>query len=95
MAMIQVLDPTGVNKAVRLHPSARFDTLNGKVLGVLDNGKPNFNLLLDRLQEVLGQRYQFAQVIRRTKPTVMAGAPPEIIQELAEKCDLVINGLGD
>lgn len=93
--MIAVLDPTGVNKAMQLSPCPRVDDLNGKVIGLLDNGKPNFNLLVDRLEEVLGERFRFAQTVRRTKPTVMAAAPLQTLQELAEKCDLVINGLGD
>ncbi len=92
---IEVLDPVGVNKAPRLAPSPRVPDLSGKVVGLLDNGKPNFELLLGRVEEILTQRYQVAGVVRRRKPTVMAAAPRELIQELAERSDLVINGLGD
>ncbi len=93
--MIEVLDPVGVNKAVQLKPSPRVADLNGRVIGLLDNSKPNFNLILERVEELLDQRFKVAQFVKRRKRWNSAGATSDMIQEMAEKCDLIVNGLGD
>ncbi len=93
MGLIEILDPAGVRRhpdeAMPLFPAE----LNGRIIGFLDNGKPNTDLLLDRIAEVMGGRFAFGSIVREQKRT-NAGARPEILDRLAS-CDLVINGLGD
>lgn len=71
-----------------------FD-LNGKVLGVLDNGKPNADALATRFEELLHERYQIARVVRRRKISAQQAAPGQYIVDLAAEADFIINGLGD
>lgn len=92
---ILVLDPTAKANVPEIEMAPRVDTLEGKVVGFLDNGKPNANLLLERIEELLSTRFQFKEVVRRRKPDAASGASHFLIEELAEKCDLVINGVGD
>ena len=69
--------------------------LSGKVVGFIDNSKPNFNHLVDDLAELLVNRYGVSKVIKRRKRVQAIPAPEEVIEELSEQCDLVITGSGD
>ncbi len=70
-------------------------TLAGKTIGFIDNAKPNFNLLVDDLAELLVTRHGAAKVIKRGKRGASMPAPQSVIEELANQCDLVIAGSGD
>jgi hypothetical protein len=69
--------------------------LNGKVLGVLDNGKPKGDVLAARLEELLRERYKIARVVRRSKISAQQAAPKQHLVDLAAEADFIINGLGD
>jgi hypothetical protein len=73
---------------------ALFD-LNGKVLGILDNSKPNWDVMATRFEELLKERYKVARVVRRSKISAQQAAPAQYIADLAAEADLIINGLGD
>ncbi len=92
-----VLSPEGKAKtsAAKIAPVARFTSLQGKTIGVLDNSKPNADKLAERLAELLKERYGVAQVITRRKLTAQQGAPKQYIEELAAQTDFVLAGLGD
>ena len=72
-----------------------LDGLAGKVVGFIDNTKPNFNHLVDDLAEVLLRDYGVHSVIKRGKRLQSIPAPGEVLDELADVCDLVITGSGD
>jgi hypothetical protein len=87
-----------LNETVREQGSSapRLDTLAGKTIGLLDISKPGGNLFLDRLEELLKERYRVAQIVRTIKPTFAKPAPAEVINYLvAAKCDGVIEALAD
>jgi hypothetical protein len=68
--------------------------LSGKVVGFIDNAKPNFNLLVDDLAEVLIRKYGVAGVVKhRKRGQVPVG--DDVINDMARKCDAVITGSGD
>lgn len=69
--------------------------LNGKVLGVLDNGKPNADVLAARFEELLRERFNIDRVVRRSKISAQKPAPAQHIADLAAEADFIINGLGD
>jgi hypothetical protein len=73
----------------------RFTDLRGKVVGWLDNSKPNADKLAERLGELLKERYGVATMITRRKLTAQQGAPKQYLDELALQADFVICGLGD
>ena len=72
-----------------------LDRLNGKVIGFIDNAKPNFNYLVDDLAEQLVSKYGAAAVIKRRKVRAGIPVPQPIMQELSQQCDAVITGSGD
>ena len=73
----------------------RVDTLKGKVVGFIDNAKPNFNYLVEDFAELLKTKYGVKDVIIRRKRAASIPAPVSYIDELAGCCDVVITGSGD
>lgn len=70
------------------------DDLNGKTIGFLDNGKKNFDAYLDRTEELLRKSYNFTP-FRRRKGVPIKGITPEMFEEVAQQCDILITGAGD
>jgi len=94
MAMLKMLDPRGsVNPKDRpLVPG--LETLEGKVIGIIDNGQSNSTTMFRELAKLVQERFQPKEVIFRTKPTHMQGAPKPMMEEIISRCDAVITGLG-
>jgi len=89
------LDPTGSLEADR-HPLApRLDTLQGKRLGIVDNGKTNAAKFLPMVAEELEELYGVADFKMLRKRDLSQPAPPELIEELAADTDFAITGIGD
>ena len=72
-----------------------FETLSGKVVGFIDNAKPNFDHLVDDLSAILTHDYGVASVITRRKRGPGIPAPADVMEELTAQCDVVITGSGD
>jgi hypothetical protein len=92
-----VLSPEGKaqTSAARVAGLPQFTDLRGKVLGLLDNSKPNADKLAERFAELLKEKYGVASVITRRKLTAQQGAPKQYLDELAAQADIVLSGLGD
>jgi len=92
-----ILSPEGKahRSATKVVALPQFSQLRGKVVGLLDNSKPNADRLAERLAELLKEKYGVAGVITRRKLTAQQGAPKEYLDELAAKADFVLSGLGD
>ncbi len=92
-----VLSPEGraQTSAAKVAAVPRFQDLQGKVVGLLDNSKPNADKLAERFAELLKKEYGVARVISRRKLTAQQGAPKEYLDELAAQADFVLSGLGD
>jgi hypothetical protein len=92
-----VLSPEGKaqTSAAKVAAVPRFENLHGKVVGLLDNSKPNADKLAERFADLLKKEYGVAKVISRRKLTAQQGAPKEYLDELAAQTDFVLSGLGD
>lgn len=92
-----VLSPEGKaqTSAAKVAGLPQFTDLRGKVVGVLDNSKPNADKLAERFADLLKEKYGVANVITRRKLTAQQGAPKQYLDELASQADFVISGLGD
>jgi hypothetical protein len=92
-----VLSPEGKaqTSAPRMAVLPRFSDLRGKVVGLLDNSKPNADKLQERLAELLKERCGVAGVVARRKLTAQQGAAKQYLDELAAQADFVLSGLGD
>lgn len=92
-----ILDPTGSSQEKRygLAPR-RLRTLDGARLGLLDNSKLNAAAVLAAIGELLKERYALESIVVRTKGHGFSyPAEDRIVNELVEKCDVVIAGVGD
>jgi len=92
-----VLSPEGKaqSSAAKVAGVPQFTDLRGKVVGFLDNSKPNADRLAERFAELLKEKYGVAGMITRRKLTAQQGAPKQYLDELASQADFVISGLGD
>jgi hypothetical protein len=79
---------------VALEAAPRLQSLKGKTVGLISNGKEGTAGFFAHVDRLLRERYQVAEVILRTKSNYSAPAENEIIDD-AKSWDLAITGLGD
>jgi hypothetical protein len=72
-----------------------LDGLVGKVIGFIDNSKPNFNLLVEDVAQILIEKHGVKSVVKRRKKSASQGAPAAVMSELVAQVDAVIAGSGD
>lgn len=94
MATVKFLDPR-----VTVNPQDRpvvpgLDGLEGKVVGIIDNGQANSTDMFKELAVLIEKKFHVKEVLFRTKPTHMQGAPKPMMEEMLNRCDAVITGLG-
>ena len=85
--------PEGRVKTLPIFPAPRLNELKGKVIGFMQNGKPNADVLLSRLAHLMQKKYGLLEARSRAKPRVTE--PAEFIEELAKECQGVVNAIGD
>ncbi len=93
--MLEVLDPTTESLPQDAIIASRPDTLDGKVVGLLANGKLNSVEILELVGEVLSDRYDFKQIVARNKGNASRPCPTDIMDEMVDLCDVVITSSGD
>ena len=91
---IVVLSPTPdvPPAASRLAPP--IDSLEGRTVALLDNGKFNVAPFLDCIEGLLRSDYRVREVVRRRKANQNAPAPASLVAELAT-FDAAISAVGD
>ena len=67
--------------------------LDQKIIGLIDNSKDNADLLLNALYELISKKNHIPEVIRFQKGA--ASTPASFPQAFVDKCDVVINAVGD
>jgi len=94
---IEVLDPTGATEQQNIKASSGVGDLNGKTIGFIDNGKPNYDIFLARLMELLNRRFKFAGTIHVKKTEKDTGVALNSIsmEKLVHNCDIILNGICD
>jgi hypothetical protein len=71
----------------------RLPTLDGKVVGLLDNTKDLVDTLLDEVRSLLQKDFPQAE-FRFFRKESVSGAAPELL-ELIANCDAVVGAVGD
>jgi hypothetical protein len=64
-------------------------------MGLLSISKNGSDVFLDRVEELMREQLDLADVVRVTKPTFARPAPQELLTQLADQCDFVVEGLAD
>ena len=84
------LDPRGGSMHENTGIAQRPGTLDGLVIGLLSNNKPNSELLLHDVANLVKKQYAVKDVVEANKGSHRIPAPAEMIAELADQCDVVI-----
>jgi hypothetical protein len=92
---IELYDPTGVPLPGADTVTRTATGLAGRVVGFIDNSKPNFAELVADLSELLLARHGVARVVVQRKRAASVPAATEVLDSLARECDLVVAGSGD
>jgi hypothetical protein len=90
-----VLDPTIEPAEGGLELAGRLPALEGKVVGLLDNSKPNSDKILSHVGNILRDRYRAAELIIVSKNDASTSAPTEILDMLVRRCHCMVTGIGD
>ena len=90
---IRLFDPTAAPRAIDAKLAPRLETLAGKRVGILDNGKANAGTLMLAVAKVLQDRYGAGEIVKREKP--VAGPPSAEALEALAQCDLTLVGSAD
>ncbi len=91
---IRVFDPTAEDAATTTAGTRRLESLEGRTIGLLDNGKFHVRELLDHIEAMLRAQYGVAQVLRFRKPDASRPAPPAVMADL-QRCEAIISAVGD
>ena len=91
---IVLVNPMNEAPRVAMRSAPRLGTLAGGTVGLLDISKPGGNVFLDRVEQLLKERYGVARVIRETKPTFTKPAPEAVIEKF-RGAGAVIEALAD
>ena len=94
MGTITVLNPEGRLGRMDFSPAPRLSDLNGRVLGILWNGKPNGDILLGRIQEALAICFDLSAT-RSWKKSAVDLSAGTLLTEVSTGADFIINGQGD
>ena len=91
---IRVLDPRQSAEGEALRMAPPLATLDGTVIGLLDNAKIGTERFYDFLAEILKSRYGVREFIRRRKPDASRPVPKEMLAEMSG-ADAVVSAIGD
>ncbi len=91
---LRVLDPRleADGEALRLAPP--LTSLNGALIGMIDNAKIGTERFFDFVEEILRKDYGVREVIRRRKPDSSRPVPPQMLAELSG-ADAMLSAIGD
>ena len=90
----RVLDPTPEKAPPRGQRAPRLDTLRGKTVGFISNGKVGTKGFFAHLDRLLREEHGVAQVVSRTKSNYSAPADAPIVAEITN-WHAVFAGVGD
>lgn len=93
--MITVYTPVGKVVKQVFDLAKRVPTLDGLVLGLLDNNKWNAQRLLRQLEVDLRARYKLKDVVYLRKPYFSRPAFPDMIEQMTTGAHVVVTALAD
>ena len=68
--------------------------LDGKRIGLLWNAKVNADIYLQRIRELIEERFPDTEFVFQSKPTASKPMEPEVFDAL-RNCDVVVTAFGD
>ncbi len=91
---IFVYDPTATAADQQDGLATRFNGLDGKVIGFLNNTKDHTDVIFDQVAGMIKDRYPDVE-IRFFRKESVSGMLPKMMADIKKECDAVVTGLGD
>lgn len=91
---LKVLDPTLSPEGGPLRMAPALATLEGAVVGMIDNSKIGTERFFDHVAEILQAQYGVREFIRRRKADMTRPVPAEMLASLAG-ADAILSAIGD
>ena len=91
---IEILSPVAAAAPELSEPVPGVESLAGKTLALLDNRHPGAASVMARLCELFRERTRVGQILERAKPSLSRPCPPELVDELVERAQVVVTGVG-
>ena len=91
---LRVLNPTQSAQGEALRMAPPLASLNGALVGMIDNAKIGTQRLFDFIEEILRKEYGVRECLRRRKPDATRPVPPPMLMELAG-ADAILAATGD
>ncbi|MYH88697.1 MAG: hypothetical protein F4125_09030 [Acidimicrobiaceae bacterium] len=92
---VTLIDPTVGPAISERRLAARPATLDGAVIGLINNGKTHGREILERIADNLCAKYRIRDTILVTKPNSAFPAAPEQIEKLTKGATAIIGAIGD
>ena len=91
---ITVYDPSADERVGQDSLAPRLTTLNGRVVGLLDNTKDRAEVILRQVEGQLRDQFPGAEFRYYRKQSV-SGMGPQIERQLTDEVDALISAVGD
>ena len=91
---LRVLDPRQSAQGDALRMAPPLASLDGAVVGMIDNAKIGTERLFDFIEEILRKEYRIRECIRRRKPDATRPVPPPMLLEM-RGADAILAATGD
>lgn len=92
---MQIYDPTVAGPDRNSRRAGPLVSLEGKTIGLLENGKLNAALLLEETAALFATRHGCKVLPAYSKTNASAPAPAETLARMTKEVDLMLTGLGD
>ena len=91
---LKVLDPRVDPEGEALRLAAPLATMDGAVVGLLDNAKIGTERFFDFVAQILMSEHGVREVIRRRKPDATRPVTPAMLAEMSG-ADALVSAIGD
>jgi hypothetical protein len=92
---MQLYDPTTSGPERNLSRAAPLASLDGRTIGILENGKLNATEMLQEIALLFEERHGCKVRAIYSKTNASAPAPTATLTRAAQEVDFLITGLGD
>lgn len=93
--MVTLVHPAAEDVPVIYALAPRLESLEGKRIGLLDNRKRHSDVFLAKLQELLRDKYGVADFEYYLKDGASVATPPDVLADMATRCDAIIHAVAD
>jgi len=95
MRTIELLSPAAAAAGNMVPLAKGVASLDGLVIGLMNNSKAGSRPFLDRVAELLQRDHGVSRIVRYDKAAAALPAPDDMLEAAARESDVVVNGIAD